>query len=205
MGDGCHTTGIAFFDHLAGTWDSLHDLTRLGTQLDAGIKRFGIKPDETILDVGCGTGNLTAALLRALSPKGSIAAIDLSSRMIEAAQAKVTDGRVRWLCGAVENLDVSPESFDRVICFSVWPHLVNAQQAAALFNRLLRQGGKLHIWHLISRQMVNKIHSQASEAVHDHLLSPAADTAALLEHARFIIEETQDDDNGYLVTARKDG
>jgi ubiquinone/menaquinone biosynthesis C-methylase UbiE len=196
---------VAFFDTLAETWDSMHDCAVLGACLDAGIKRFGIGPQEHIMDVGCGTGNLTAALLRALSPAGKITAVDLSSRMIEIARSKADDSRIRWILGPIEHLDPSHESFDRIICFSVWPHLADPFASAQLFHSMLAPGGALHIWHLISREAVNKIHSEASEAIHDHLLAPATQTARLLEQAGFTTEETQDDEAGYLVTGRKNG
>lgn len=207
MGDGDNgeDKNVLFFNTLAETWDSMHDLPTLEVKFDSGIKRFGISPDESILDVGCGTGNLTAALLRALSPAGKITAVDISARMIEIARTKLDDPRIRWIIGPIERLDPLGESFDRIVCFSVWPHLVDPVAAARLFYQMLPAGGMLYIWHLISREAVNKIHSGASEAVCDHLLAPATDTAALLEKAGFSIVEKQDDEEGYLVTARKDG
>ena len=201
----CQQSSAAFFDTLAGTWDSMHDLAALAAQLDAGLETFGVKPGETVLDAGCGTGNLTAALLRRLSGGGKVVAVDISGRMIEHARAKTNDGRVSWVCGAVEGLDPVSWRFDRVICFSVWPHLEEPAAAARLFRELLRPGGKLHIWHVISRESVNRIHSQASGTVNGHLLAPANETAALLKQAGFIVEETRDDEAGYLVTARKPG
>ena len=194
---------VAFFDTLAETWDSMHDLSVLGARLDEGLKRFGVGSQENVLDVGCGTGNLTAALLRYLSSAGKITAVDISPRMIEIARLKADDPRVRWILGPIEHLDPSRESFDRVICFSVWPHLADPVSAAQLLYRMLVSGGMLHLWHLISREAVNKIHSEASEAVRDHLLAPATQTAVLLEQSGFTVKETQDDDAGYLVTAQK--
>jgi len=46
---------------------------------------MGVNPDETVLDVGCGTGNLTGALLARLSATGRVIAVDISPRMIEVA------------------------------------------------------------------------------------------------------------------------
>jgi ubiquinone/menaquinone biosynthesis C-methylase UbiE len=194
---------VAFFDTLAETWDSMHDLGVLGASLDKGLERFDVGSYENVLDVGCGTGNLTAALLRTISAAGKITAVDISPRMIGIARSKIDDPRVRWMLGPIEHLDLSGESLDRIICFSVWPHLTDPVCAARLFHRMLRSGGMLHIWHLISREAVNKIHSEAAETVHDHLLAPATDTAALLEQCGFTIKETQDDDAGYLVSAQK--
>lgn len=200
----CQCESIAFFDSIAPKWDSWEDLESLNVNLDKGLKCFGLEPAEHILDVGCGTGNLTAAILRALSSSGKITAVDISERMIELARTKVPDSRVCWICAAVEHLAPSPERFDRIICYSVWPHLTNPRLAAGLFRQMLKPGGKLHIWHLISREAVNKIHTNASAAVSNHLLAPASDTAVLLEQAGFAIEKTLDDNDGYLVTGWKE-
>jgi len=199
----CQSSINTFFDSLALKWDSFHDLKTLGIQLDSGLEKFGVQGDEHVLDVGCGTGNLTAALIRRLSPKGKVTAIDLSNVMLDNARLKANDARVTWLCGAVEDMECTPETFDRIICYSVWPHLTDAKLAGTLFLQWLKPGGKLHIWHTISRNAVNKIHSEASAVVNDHLLASAEQTASLLEQMGFAIEETQDNDAGYLVTGRR--
>ena len=199
----CQGSSVDFFDSIASKWDSWEDIDSLNVKFDDALEKFGLKPDEHILDVGCGTGNLTVSILRHLSQDGKISAIDISSNMIEIAQKKVADSRVCWICDAVEHLDGLESVFDRIICYSVWPHLTNSQYAAELFFKLLKPGGKLHIWHLISRDMVNKIHSNASEAVSNHLLVPAEETSSLLESIGFVTEEIQDDETGYLVNAHK--
>jgi ubiquinone/menaquinone biosynthesis C-methylase UbiE len=197
------SSAAEYFNTLAPQWDSRQDLESLRARLDSGLKQFGLRPDEHVLDVGCGTGNLTAAILRQLSPSGKITAVDISSRMIEIARSKVNDSRVQWICDSIENTDAFENTFDRVICYSVWPHLVDQRTVAkALFGKLT-SGGRLHIWHLLAREAVNKIHSEASEALRHHVLSPAAQVGALLEQSGFFIEELRDDDTGYLVTARK--
>jgi len=199
----CQSSSAAFFDSLALKWDSFHDLKVLGAQLDSGLDKFGVAPDEHVLDVGCGTGNLTSAIIRRLDSMGRVTAVDVSQVMIEKARSKVDDTRITWHCDAVGNLDFPPATFDRIICYSVWPHLTDAKQIGAIFLKWLKPGGKLHIWHTISRNAVNKIHSEASAAVNDHLLAPAEQTASLLEQAGYFIEEKRDDEDGYLVTGRR--
>jgi trans-aconitate 2-methyltransferase len=53
----------------------------------------GIAPDATVLDVGCGTGRVTEALLE-LVPRGRVFAIDASADMVEVAAARLR-GRAR--------------------------------------------------------------------------------------------------------------
>jgi len=202
--DECSTPTIAeYFNSIAQKWDSWEDLNSLKVQFDKGLKQFGIFPHEHILDVGCGTGNLTASILRQLSQAGRITAIDISSRMIEIAQTKIKDSRVQWICDSIEHMTTYENVFDRVICYSVWPHLKNPEKVARLIKSMLKPGGKLHIWHLKSREAINETHAKASEVISNHMLVAASQTAALLEQSGFIIEEALDDDSGYLVSARR--
>ncbi len=203
MCDCCQPSSVKYFNSIAPKWDSWEDIESLKVQFDNELKKFGLKPDEHVLDVGCGTGNLTAAILCQLSQAGRITAVDISSRMIEIAQTKVKDPRVRWICDSVEHMATFESVFNRVICYSVWPHLMNHGIVARLFHSILKPSGKLHVWHTKSREAINKTHAEASEAISNHMLTPASQTAALLEQSGFIIEETLDDDSGYLVSARK--
>ncbi len=203
MCDRPQATSVEFFNSIAPKWDSLENLESLQIRFQNGLKRFGLHHDEHVLDVGCGTGNLTAAILRQLSQEGRITAVDISIRMIEIAQIKIKDSRIQWICNPVENMATFKNVFDRVICYSVWPHLINTGIAARSIQSMLKSGGKLHVWHLKSREAINKIHTEASKTTHDHLLRPAHQTAALLEQYGFIIEETLDDNSEYLVSARK--
>ena len=202
-GDSSKPTIAAYFNSIAPNWDSWEDLESLKVQFDNGLKRFGLRPDEHILDVGCGTGNLTAAILRQLSQAGRITAVDISSQMIEIAQTKVNDSRVQWICDSIEHMTTFENVFDRAICYSVWPHLTNSEVVARLIQSMLKPNGKIHVWHLRSRQAINKTHAGASEVIRNHMLVPASQTATLLEKFGFIIEEMLDDDSGYLVSARK--
>lgn len=196
-------SSVAFFDELAEKWDSFHDLKSLALQLDSGLEKLGVQPDEHVLDVGCGTGNLTLSILNRLSLKGKVTAIDPSTVMIDKARSKTDDTRVKWLTGAVETLDFDTGTFDRIICYSVWPHLTDKELVANLFLKWLKSGSKLHIWHTISRNTVNKIHSSASPAIINHLLAPATQIASLLEKLGYSVIETIDNDTKYLVTGCK--
>ncbi len=193
----------AFFDSIADKWDGWDDLAVLQKRMAAGLDHFGVRPHETVMDIGCGTGNLTIALLAALGAAGKVLAVDISPRMIEVAQAKVRDPRVNWHVGTAEILPVSDASIDRIVCFSVWPHLVDQQATLVEFARVLRPGGFVHVWHLISRQRVNEIHGSANEAVRGDHLASAVETAAALTAAGFQLREAVEDAEHYLVTASK--
>jgi demethylmenaquinone methyltransferase/2-methoxy-6-polyprenyl-1,4-benzoquinol methylase len=193
----------AFFDGIADKWDGWDDLDALAEKLAAGLAGFGVRPDEHILDVGCGTGNLTLALLKILSQPGRVTAVDISPAMIRTARGKIADSRAQFHVAGAGRLPFEDAVFDRVICFSVWPHLDDHAATVRELRRVLKTGGRLHVWHLIPRSKVNEIHASAGEAVRHDLLAPADDTAALLMDAGLSVAEIVDNQQRYLVTAVK--
>jgi len=194
----------AFFAELAAVWDAHQDATALASGLARGLEEFDIGPDEVVLDVGCGTGNLSAALLARLGRHGRVVAFDFAPAMLEVARAKNPDDfRVRWLEADAERLPLATGSFDRVVCFSVWPHFDAPAAAALELARVLRTGGHLHVWHLASRARINAIHAAASRAVQHDLLAPGSEVAVVLEAAGLSVVQVVDDHDRYLVSAVK--
>lgn len=198
-----HSGKVDFFDVLADKWDGFEDQSVVREKLDHGLAHLGVSGTETVVDVGCGTGNLTRALLGRLSLSSRVIAVDLSPRMIEVARGKVADARVVWHVGDAGRLPVGDASCDRVVCFSVWPHFEDTPAIAREFARALRPSGRLHVWHMSGRDKVNEIHSAAGEAVRGDVLGPASETAAVLARAGFRVTAQVDTDESYLVTAER--
>jgi len=197
-----HENKTAFFDSIAQNWDGWKDLDTLATKLDTGLASFGIGENEHVLDVGCGTGNLTLALLRRLSLKGRVTAVDISPEMIRTARRKISDPRVTWHVVDALELPAGDNTLDRVICYSVWPHFDDYPAVLNEFRRVLRPKGTLHIWHLSSREAINDIHQSAGEAVKHDVLAPVAVTREILEACDFAPMLAEEDDRHYLITAR---
>jgi len=194
---------IEFFDSIADQWDEWHDLPLLDEKFHQEFDRFGIHPYETVLDVGCGTGNLTQTLLKRLDSDGLVIAVDISPLMLECALAKISDPRVSWLHNSAEKISVKDQSCDRILCFTAWPHFADREAVVAEFYRLLKPDGCVHVFHFISRAEVNHIHAEAHPSVHTDLLEPVGELASLFERGGFTVLDRIDDDSQYRLTVRK--
>lgn len=192
-----------FFDSIAHKWDGWEDQETLAGRMDALLVELGVEPEERVVDMGCGTGNLTSALLRRLGPGGRVEAVDISPGMLGVARSKVEDPRVAWHLASAAALPLRTSSCDRVLCYAVWPHFDPVRAAATEITRVLKPKGRLHVVHGISRERVNAIHASAGEAVRGDVLPPGQEVASLLRELGFQVERLVDTDVRYLVTAVK--
>jgi ubiquinone/menaquinone biosynthesis C-methylase UbiE len=191
-----------FFDRIATQWDGFVDLAEMGETLRAGLLEVDIAPNSTVVDLGCGTGNLSLALLERLGPEGCVLGVDFSPHMLREAQRKVKDGRVTWIVADAADLPLESSTADCVICFSAWPHFFDPARVLSEVLRVLRPGGELHIWHAAPRATINQIHAEAGEAVAHDILPSGHSLAALVTSSGLQPFEVVDDEQRYLVRAR---
>ena len=194
----------AYFDSIADKWDGWQDETAMHPVLRTGLRNFGLRPDETVLDLGCGTGILTRALLAELGPQGRVHAVDIAPNMLEKARRQTSDDRVAFIETHAAALPLENHSIHRVVCYSTWPHITDVSGALTELHRVLRPGGMLHIWHTAGRETINGIHTGAGGPIGDHLLVPVAELATVAKQHGYAIVATEDHDAGYLLTARKE-
>ena len=137
------------FDAIAGRYDlnnRVHSFGRDQSWRRKAVRMADVGPSDHVLDVACGTGDLTFALARC-NP-ASIQGIDFSAGMLEIADRKAprhAGTTATFTRGDAMSLDVPDESCTVVtIAFGIRnvtePHL-----ALAEFHRVLAPGGRLVI------------------------------------------------------------
>lgn len=98
---------------------------------------------ETLLDVGCGTGNSIERLCKDL-PNKKYVGIDLAEKMVEIAQKKEIKNS-RFVVGDAEKLPFSDNQFDVIICKESFHHYPNVEKFFQSAYRVLKPGGRLII------------------------------------------------------------
>ncbi len=175
-----------FFDHHAETWDRDLQYEAKRLKLIEVVKAFELSPGDSLLDVGTGTGILLPFIKEAIGPRGILFAMDFSFRMLE--QAKLRPGIEKNIINAsVEAIPFQSDRFDRVTCFSAFPHFPNKLRALSEMVRVLRRGGKLFIAHLHSIEEINQLHKHIGGPVSNDFL-PSPD-----EFRRLLIESGLDE------------
>jgi len=107
---------------------------------------LGLRPTDTVLDAGCGTGLQLGALLE---QAGRVIGVDHSPASIERARARTRDvagGRLELLAADLRELPLETASVDRVISNGVLQHIPTEAfrlQALRELHRVLRPGGVL--------------------------------------------------------------
>jgi ubiquinone/menaquinone biosynthesis C-methylase UbiE len=106
-----------------------------------------LRPGETVLDVGCGTGAQTLVAKERVGITGHVYGIDPSKQMIAYARRKAEKaGRsVDFKLGVIEQLAFPDRSFDVVLCSWMIHHVPNdaKRQGLAEIARVLKPGGRL--------------------------------------------------------------
>jgi SAM-dependent methyltransferase len=99
------------------------------------------------LEVGCGTGALSAAILAQCRPR-SLISIDSSQGFVSTAQAKIADGRARFEVGDAQALSFEAASRDVIVSGLVLNFVPEKEKALAEMKRVVRAGGTIgfYVW-----------------------------------------------------------
>ncbi len=108
------------------------------------LQTLQFRGTESILDVGCGDGKITAAMARAV-PQGSVVGVDISPSMIQMAEASFSQEKnLRFYIEDAAQIHFENQ-FDLVTSFTVMQWVLDQGQALTCIERALKPGGRAYI------------------------------------------------------------
>jgi demethylmenaquinone methyltransferase/2-methoxy-6-polyprenyl-1,4-benzoquinol methylase len=142
----------SIFNSIAPSYDLLNHLLSMGLDRrwwNRTARSFGTilaRPNARILDLCCGTGDMTAALLKHRpSAAEPVIGLDFSSHMLARARAKLSSANALWVEGDAMRLPYPDNSFDLVTSAFGFRNLSNYTAALAEIHRVLAPGGQIGI------------------------------------------------------------
>jgi SAM-dependent methyltransferase len=111
------------------------------------LRRLGVPAGARWLDVGCGTGALSGAILDRCDP-ASVLGVDQSEGFLAYAERHVTDPRAGFRRGDAQDLPVEDAGFDAVVSGLMLNFVPDQAKAAREMRRAARPGGRVaaYVW-----------------------------------------------------------
>jgi ubiquinone/menaquinone biosynthesis C-methylase UbiE len=114
----------------------------------ASIQLSDPKVGEQVIDVACGSGEVTFELADRVGAAGHVLGVDISEKMIAAAQAAGAaraSSNTSFRCNDAESLDCEDASFDLALCSLGLMYVPDPAAAVAEMHRALRPSGRIAI------------------------------------------------------------
>lgn len=142
------TSGLVL--HAPVFYDLAVQLMTLGRERAFRERLLGLahlKPGESVLDVGCGTGTLAIVARRHVGPAGDVAGIDASPEMLARAErkAKRAGAAVLFKRATAQALPFPDAQFDAVFATVMFHHLPRKgrEECAGEMRRVMKPGGRV--------------------------------------------------------------
>ncbi len=141
-----------FYDwQIPGTWAEIYDQVFVPAVVGSWSPRLaelvGLQRGERVLDVACGTGDLTRCAAARVGLQGQVIGLDISPEMLAVARQK--DGAepaaaaIEWRQGSADALPLAEAAFDVVCCQLGLMFFPDRVAALAEMRRVLVPGGRL--------------------------------------------------------------
>lgn len=107
------------------------------------LELLDIRPGETVLSIGCGSGAEPAMFASAVGEAGQVHGIDRSADVLASARDRCAIySQVSFERADATQLSVSDESFDAAVVSLVYEYVPNVRDAVSELHRVLQPGGR---------------------------------------------------------------
>ena len=140
------------FHSVAGKYDIMNDAMSFGIHRlwkQFAIAQIGVRPGHTVLDLACGTGDLTLKMSPQAGPDGMVIASDINASMLQNGRDRLIDkgitNNVQFVQADAEKLPFPENSVDRISIAFGLRNVTDQNKALSAMYRCLRPGGRLVI------------------------------------------------------------
>ncbi|MFE3737868.1 methyltransferase domain-containing protein [Streptomyces sp. NPDC059134] len=140
-----HTATRTFFTPRADSWEARFAAD--GPRYAHAVTRLGLRPGQTALDLGCGTGRALPALRAEVGEKGAVLGVDVTSAMLLAAAREGRGGPAGLLLADCLRLPLPPGAVDGIFTAGLLDHLPDPAAALREWARVTAPGGALLLFH----------------------------------------------------------
>lgn len=185
----------AYFNERAGKWDESGCSGESRVQ-GAVLSLVDLKPGDSVLDLGCGTGVMIPFYLAAQA--GKIVAVDVSEKMVERAREKFgNEPSVELRASDALSLDEG-ERFDAAVIYNAYPHFPDKLALVEKVYRMLKPSGRFVVAHGSGKDAINRHHEAVAAGVSCGLR--AASEESVLWADKFEIEALVDTPGFYAFS-----
>jgi ubiquinone/menaquinone biosynthesis C-methylase UbiE len=122
------------------------------------VDEASLKPGESVLDCGCGTGTLAIMAKREVGAEGRVCGVDISKDQLDVARRKIKQGLEIEFCeGSIDELPFPDQSFDAIFSTLMLHHVPREVKIGAFreMSRVLKPRGRIviadfgppkHVW-----------------------------------------------------------
>lgn len=138
----------ARYDDAASSYDvatMFYDLVGARRLAREGVVALGLRPGDTVIDLGCGTGVNLPGLADAVAPGGTVVGVDLSEQMLARARTRVErdDVSVEFICGDMR--EALLPTADAVLSTFALEMVPEHERVVAAAVAALRPGGMIAV------------------------------------------------------------
>ena len=165
----------AVFHSVAAKYDMMNDL------MSGGVHRLwkrytidcsGVRRGQKVLDLGGGTGDLTAKFSRIVGESGHVVLADINNSMLNVGRDKLRDngivGNVHYVQANAEELPFPDNYFDCITISFCLRNVTDKDTALKSMYRVLKPGGRLLILEFSTPEV--KLLSKVYDAYSFHIL-----------------------------------
>ena len=141
---------LQHFDSVAQHYDFMNTLLSFGIHhlwKRSAIRMLNLAPNDAVLDVCGGTGDLAILAARHIGPDGHVIVYDINQAMIQAGLHKVAHkdikDRIRYVLGNAESISFPDRHFEAAMVGFGIRNVTNMKKGFEEMYRVLKPGGKM--------------------------------------------------------------